>query len=168
MKFLEIHARIKKIIKQIVMSCKKKYDLNKKNEDEVTQFNNDPRYIKDPARTWIKHKDPISGRDYYVNDSIRASVWDLPSPNPDFEPDYVSTPQPVSQMQQYKSVAPLHNTNPEEELSRISALLFEKEIESNPNNFIGKLSTFMANNKDFKISDTSFRSLLRLVAIQKS
>ena len=125
------------------------YDVNEANKAQVNDFNN-PSKIQDPARTWRKYKDPISGRDYYVNDSTRASVWDLPSPNPDFEPGSVS--QPPSSV-----TTPV--TTPEQELSRISALLFQKSIEEekvNQETFIGKLSTFMANNKDFKISDTSF------------
>ena len=144
------------------------YDVNEANKAQVNDFNN-PSKIQDPARTWRKHKDPTSGRDFYVNDSTGQSVWEEPSPNPAFEPGYVShahtvTQSPhasVSTLQQYQqphgSVTPSHSTTQEEELSSISALLFQPTIESNPNDFVVKLHGFKVAYPTFDISKEFFQ-----------
>lgn len=146
------------------------YDLNKNGEDNDFYLNAD--YIKIPAKTWRKYKD-ASGRDYYVNDSRTESFWELPSPNPAFEPGYVSqSPSYVSQSPGYVSqspsytypahtVAPQPVTAQQQELSNISALLFQPTIQSTPHNFVGRLNDFKIKNPSFDISTTSFQSNTR-------
>lgn len=154
------------------------YDLNKNGEDDDFYLKAD--YIKDPARTWRKYTDTTIRRDYYANDS--KSVWDnLPPPNPDFEPGYVSqspsyayqthtvapqpvpAQQPVPQLQQHKLVPPSHNTNPAQELSDISALLFNSQIESDTSKkevllMLHNLHKFNTEKQKFDIYNYSFHS----------
>jgi hypothetical protein len=51
------------------------YDLNE----------NDPNNVTDLDRTWREYVNPKSSQTYYVNAKTGLAVWNLPSPNADFE-----------------------------------------------------------------------------------